>query len=224
MDTLVIGCGPREVKQYQEPLVAVDISQEYLDKAKKIRQKNKYVLADAHKLPFKNSSFKKIYCLDVIEHVDNPKQVIKEIMRVTKKDAKIFLKVPMKAAQVKLAALHPVFKRDFFDTIHKHQFDRKAIDDLLKNWKCSYTIKETNHEEFLFFAGHGFFCRTFHLSSFLKMEQSGGFKSSVSFIPDILVKSCSVALIFMVRYYILCAKMTKRELPYSSYEVEIRKK
>jgi ubiquinone/menaquinone biosynthesis C-methylase UbiE len=54
-----------------------------LDILKPVYPIKNFVLGDANNLPFKNNAFKKTYFLDVIEHVNNPYNVLKEIKRVT---------------------------------------------------------------------------------------------------------------------------------------------
>jgi SAM-dependent methyltransferase len=41
-----------------------------------------FVLCDAHALPFRDNSFNLAYCHNVLEHVANPWQVIRELRRV----------------------------------------------------------------------------------------------------------------------------------------------
>jgi SAM-dependent methyltransferase len=51
-------------------------------KESKIPNKIVFIFGDCQRLPFKESSFDAVICLDVIEHVKNEKQTIKEIFRV----------------------------------------------------------------------------------------------------------------------------------------------
>ena len=43
-----------------------------------------FILADAHYLPFKDNAFEHCTCFHVLEHVDNPYKVLKELIRVCK--------------------------------------------------------------------------------------------------------------------------------------------
>lgn len=45
-------------------------------------------------LPFKDSSFSEIYCAHFLEHVENPMNIVREIIRIAKPGAKITIKVP----------------------------------------------------------------------------------------------------------------------------------
>lgn len=54
----------------------------------------RFVVADAHALPFKKEEFSVVFCLEVLEHVFNPEQVIKEIKRVLKPGGYVIALVP----------------------------------------------------------------------------------------------------------------------------------
>jgi SAM-dependent methyltransferase len=51
-------------------------------------------LGDAHNLPFKNEVFDGVICQAVLEHVENPFRVVKEIYRVLRKDGILYVEVP----------------------------------------------------------------------------------------------------------------------------------
>ena len=50
------------------------------------------VLADAHYLPFRDKIFSKIYCFEVLEHLESPIQALREFSRVL--DGSLLLTVP----------------------------------------------------------------------------------------------------------------------------------
>lgn len=51
----------------------------------KKHKKMKFMVADAHKLPFANSEFDAVFCMEVLEHVYKPTQVLNEFKRVLRK-------------------------------------------------------------------------------------------------------------------------------------------
>lgn len=51
-------------------------------------------LADLHALPFKSSSFDKIICNQVLEHVDRPDEVLGQLVRVLRPGGSLFVSVP----------------------------------------------------------------------------------------------------------------------------------
>lgn len=55
----------------------------------------KYVVdLNKGKLPFKDNSVDSAYCSHVLEHLDNPMQMVSEVNRVLKKGSKFTIKVP----------------------------------------------------------------------------------------------------------------------------------
>lgn len=57
-------------------------------------KKMKFILADAHKLPFKGETFGGVFAMEVLEHVYDPKKVMQEVKRVLKKDGYAVFLVP----------------------------------------------------------------------------------------------------------------------------------
>ncbi|MEA3346992.1 MAG: methyltransferase domain-containing protein [Candidatus Auribacterota bacterium] len=49
------------------------------------------VVGDIFKLPFKSESFDSVLCSEVLEHTKDPKQAVKEIYRVLKKNGKLYI-------------------------------------------------------------------------------------------------------------------------------------
>lgn len=66
-------------------LVGIDVLKSSVDYANKRFAKEKmvnFLVADAHKLPFKEGDFDGVFALEVLEHVFKPKKVLAEIRRV----------------------------------------------------------------------------------------------------------------------------------------------
>jgi len=53
----------------------------------------KLITADVHNLPYPDKKFDLVVCTEVLEHVTNPLQVIKEILRVTKKNGQVIIEM-----------------------------------------------------------------------------------------------------------------------------------
>ena len=79
-DTLDVGCGPRGM--------GTDAN---IDLAYPPVIPDKFQLMDAHNLHFLDNSFDAVSIIEVIEHVENPSQVLREIYRVLKKEGIIYL-------------------------------------------------------------------------------------------------------------------------------------
>ncbi|MEM4282382.1 MAG: class I SAM-dependent methyltransferase [Candidatus Woesearchaeota archaeon] len=100
--TLDVGCGEgafcRELAKLGIEVVGLDTNKRSLEYAKKAAQacglNIKFVLANAEKIPFKDSSFSQVICLDVLEHVDDSQKVISEIRRVLKRRGIFIVSVP----------------------------------------------------------------------------------------------------------------------------------
>jgi len=73
--------------------IGIDISSHILKKAKK-SEKISYVAADAENLPFKNGSFSKIICIDILEHLIKPKSALIQVRRDIQKNGELIVQVP----------------------------------------------------------------------------------------------------------------------------------
>ena len=98
---LEAGCGTGHVlleiarKISTKNLIGLDPLDWWLDKAKKrLGDKAKLIKGFAEDLPFKNNSVDIAVCTEVIEHVIDPKIVLKELNRVTKNDGLIIISIP----------------------------------------------------------------------------------------------------------------------------------
>lgn len=88
----LLSCLPR-TKQ----VVGLDISKLALNKARELLKEKNYIglfFGDAQELPFTNNSFDKIICSELLEHVPNPKLVIKEMFRILIKSGRAVISVP----------------------------------------------------------------------------------------------------------------------------------
>ena len=99
---LDIGCASGRHTNMAAEIVkesyGVDISEEFIKKAKESGGKAKLMVADAAKLPFDDDYFDKILCGEVLEHVRNLEVVVKEMKRVLKKGGIAVVTVPQRNA------------------------------------------------------------------------------------------------------------------------------
>lgn len=93
---LDIGCGGGYLTNYLATLghkvTGVDLSNQSLDIARKndVTGSVEYLRASAYELPFKEGTFDVVCAMDLLEHVENPAQVIKEASRLLKKGGLFF--------------------------------------------------------------------------------------------------------------------------------------
>lgn len=78
--------------------VGLDMSFESLLDAKGARDKTAYVCGDAQRLPFKNESFSKVFCLEVLEHLPDDQGALREIYRILRSNGLVFIAVPNRKA------------------------------------------------------------------------------------------------------------------------------
>jgi len=77
-------------------LIGIDVLQTSVDWANK-HWKNprmKFIVGDAHNLKFPGGYFDAVFIMEVLEHVANPKRVLKEVKRVLKKSGYAVFLVP----------------------------------------------------------------------------------------------------------------------------------
>lgn len=70
-----------------EKLIGVEVLRTSVDWANKHwkNSKMKFLVGDAHKLKFSSNTFEAVFIMEVLEHVADPKLVLKEVKRVLKK-------------------------------------------------------------------------------------------------------------------------------------------
>lgn len=101
---LEIGCGYGAyiplLANYAKILVEMDIDEQYLNITKSKYEKYypnvKFIVGDAHKLPFEDNTFDVVILIEVFKHLENPKQVLSEISRVLKPNGTLIFTVPNK--------------------------------------------------------------------------------------------------------------------------------
>lgn len=75
-------------KAKADELIGIDVLKSPIDWANKHWKRAgrmKFIVGDAHDLKFKSETFDAVFCLEVLEHVNNPLKVFSEFKRVMKK-------------------------------------------------------------------------------------------------------------------------------------------
>lgn len=96
---LDVGCGPGLLanlvaEKTNARSFGLDISPHGIALAKKNKPKAKFVLGSANRLPFPSNSFSAIANFEVLEHLENPKICLKEMVRCCRPGGKIFISLP----------------------------------------------------------------------------------------------------------------------------------
>jgi len=94
---LDVGCGrlsPLKFTKKGSYRVGIDHYEPYIKASKKLAIHDKYILADAKNLPFKDNSFQVVIAIEIIEHLKKQDsfKIIKEMERVASK--KMILTTP----------------------------------------------------------------------------------------------------------------------------------
>jgi SAM-dependent methyltransferase/uncharacterized protein YbaR (Trm112 family) len=104
---LNVGCGGDEHKSVSKPyfdkgynMIGVDVSEEYLKEFVQIFNADG-ILANAMALPFESESFDLVNFTDILEHLHNPLQGLKEIWRVLRMNGVVVLSTNNRCAVVK---------------------------------------------------------------------------------------------------------------------------
>ncbi len=130
---LDIGCGwdyrlLRTVEPFVKNGIGIDYKVQEMDNGK--IKTIKMIMTDA--LPFASESFDVVTMLAVLEHLSDPPNMVKEIGRVLKKNGRIVITVPSKAAQPVLEFLSYRLKIVNADEIkdHKKYYNRAELEKL----------------------------------------------------------------------------------------------
>ena len=126
-------------------IYGIDISQKAISYAKQKYKNISFNVAWAEKLPFKNKSFDLITCFEVLEHVDNPEKIIKEMSRVLKKRGNMIIIVPTENLLFRIIwAFWTIFgPGSVWKHTHVQKFTRNNLDVLLRKSGCRIVKKNT---------------------------------------------------------------------------------
>ena len=101
---------------------------------------SKTIVADCHKIPFKDKTFDTIVSGDLIEHIENPSKFLKECKRILKDNGLLIFSTP-NASFFPLFFLNALFiKKLYFNDTHINLFHPRIIYKLLKY--CKFDLKK----------------------------------------------------------------------------------
>ncbi|OGI20838.1 MAG: hypothetical protein A3B68_09920 [Candidatus Melainabacteria bacterium RIFCSPHIGHO2_02_FULL_34_12] len=142
------GCGTGHVLEeiadtiHTKNLIGIDPLQWWLDKAElRLGNRAKLIKGFAEDMPFENKSVDFAICTEVIEHVIDPKVVLKELKRIIKDDGLIIISIPNEKLINKLKDIADFFKlyKKLFSNIpkrnddewHIHSFDLESFKECI---------------------------------------------------------------------------------------------
>jgi len=138
---LDLGCnnGQHTLKTAKKckQIVGLDYDEQQLKIAKKSAKDEKIsrVVFKRHdlekKLPYKKNSFNKVLCLDLLEHIVNRKQLLKEIRRVLKPNGLAFIAIPNINTSWKKLQKRVGIKNIYADPDHKVEYSLTEINKVL---------------------------------------------------------------------------------------------
>jgi ubiquinone/menaquinone biosynthesis C-methylase UbiE len=122
---LDVGCGTGLVTRQLSNVVGIDINRWNL-----LRSSLDCVQSDAERLPFMPASFDTAVCTEILEHLDNPEKVLREILRVLVPGGRLYGTTPHR---------HPLWLfRRFLSVTHPHSepfhhnYSRRQLREMLK--------------------------------------------------------------------------------------------
>jgi len=127
-------------------ITGIDVYKESIDYAKKKYPNINFIVADAHKLPFKDNTFDMVICYETIEHVVNPKKVLAEIKRVMKKNGKAL--VVMDSGSPLFRGVWYVWentKGKVWKGAHLHPFHHTELEKVIKSVGLKISKKHFSH-------------------------------------------------------------------------------
>lgn len=121
--------------------VGVDVYKNAITYGKNKYKSIRFVHADAHKLPFQDDSFDMIVCTEVLEHVTNPKGVLKEIRRVLKQHGAVVIEMDTGNILFNIVwYLWMNFNGKVWKGSHLHKFSSAKLEKMIKD--CGFLIEK----------------------------------------------------------------------------------
>src|SRR3989344_5697494 len=115
--------------------------------AKATNQGINFLVADAHKLPFKNRSFDTVTAIEVLEHLDNPEKSLLEIYRVLKNKGQLIVIQDTDSLLFKLVWwFWTKWKGSVWNGSHINCYSPKKLIRLIK--QTGFKVKQSKYTNF----------------------------------------------------------------------------
>jgi len=147
-----LGCGEgialeKLQRSFSEKkIIGVDVEIENIEICREHGLTARY--ADVCELPIYSGSFDACLCIDMLEHLKDPAQPVREIVRILKPGGRLVVVVPhdRNFLLARLACL--MFKEAFYDAGHQRQWSPKDLANLLTSH--GMTVKTKRNLPFIF--------------------------------------------------------------------------
>ena len=108
------GYGSHMLSEVAASVVGLDISSESIEHAKATYKATNlsFQVGDVTRLPFPEKEFDACVCLEVIEHVENPDDLLREVARILKPDGAFIASTPNGAVRVS-SQPNPFHKKEY---------------------------------------------------------------------------------------------------------------
>jgi len=129
----------------ESKIYGIDISQNAISYAEQKYKNISFSVAWAEKLPFKENSFDLATCFEVLEHVDEPDKIIREMLRVLRKKGNMIIIVPTENLLFRMIwALWTIFgPGSVWKHTHVQKFTKDSLDVLLRKFGCRILKRKT---------------------------------------------------------------------------------
>lgn len=91
---LEVGSGMSPIVTHDDRAVYSELSFTAIRTSKQVNGRGHYVVADGTRLPFRDGAFSHAVCSEVLEHVENDQEAVRELSRVLKPSGKALITVP----------------------------------------------------------------------------------------------------------------------------------
>lgn len=124
----------------------IDVYKKAIEYATKKHPQITFVVADAHKIPFNDNVFDLVICYETIEHVVNPKKILKEIKRVLEKNGVAI--VTMDSGILLFRIIWWFWEKTYgkaWQGAHLHSFHHHQLETLIKQSGLKIVKKHFSH-------------------------------------------------------------------------------
>jgi len=137
---LDFGCATgnycRRLKELGFECVGADVNEAYIKSAQQ-KGVEAYLIKDI--LPFEDKSFDTVIMFELLEHIENPENILKEAKRVARKN--ILLSVPNNTQFYFLKDMRLTYEH-MLELDHRQFFTKQSLSDLLGSYFTNFFVRE----------------------------------------------------------------------------------